>query len=52
MDFLKTLLPESLNGKDKNNIIVKYRLSNYNRSDGYANCNYVPPKGEIFTPAE
>jgi serine/threonine protein kinase len=52
MDFLKSLLPESLSGKDKNNVIVNYRLSNYNKFSGILNCNYVPPKGEMLTPAE
>jgi serine/threonine protein kinase len=52
LDFIKLLLPERLSGRDKNKVIVKYRLSNYNNLSGLLNCNYVPPKGEMLTPAE
>ena len=55
IEFLKTLLPSNLSGKQGTNSqqpIVKYRLSNYNQTGDYENCNYVPPKGEILTPAE
>ena len=53
VDFLHKLIPEELRGKNGTgkSPIVKYRLSNYyvNKS---AECNYVPKKGEMMTPAE
>ena len=53
VDFLHKLIPEELRGKNGigKSPIVKYRLSNYyvNKSK---ECNYVPKKGTIMTPAE
>ncbi len=53
LDFLNKLLPKELSGKNGTgkSPLVKYRLSNYyvNKS---AECNYVPKKGSIMTPAE
>lgn len=53
IDFLNKLLPEELSGKNGTgkSPVVKYRLSNYyvNKS---AECNYVPKKGSMMTPAE
>ena len=53
VDFLHKLIPEELRGKNGTgkSPIVKYRLSNYyvNKS---TECNYVPKKGEMMTPAE
>ena len=53
LDFLNKLIPEELSGKNGTgkSPLVKYRLSNYyvNKS---AECNYVPKKGSMMTPAE
>ncbi len=53
VDFIKKLLPNSLNGKNGNNNspLVKYRLSNY-YVESSDDCNYVPKKGVMMTPAE
>ena len=53
IDFFKKLLPDSLNGKDGNNNspLVKYRLSNY-YVESSDDCNYIPKKGVMMTPAE
>jgi serine/threonine protein kinase len=52
-DFIQTLIPEELRGKNGTgkSPVVKYRLSNYyvNKSK---ECNYVPKKGTIMSPAE
>ena len=53
VDFINKLLPKSLNGENgsDNSPLVKYRLSNYyvGSSD---DCNFVPEKGVMMTPAE
>lgn len=52
-DFLKSLIPSELRGKDGkgDSPVVKYRLSNYYVKDD-EECNYLPKKGTMMTPAE
>lgn len=53
LDFINKLLPKSLNGENgsDNSPLVKYRLSNY-YIESSDDCNFVPEKGVMMTPAE